>query len=100
MKITEVIKLLEIFPSDTPVKNMPKNPFYYVKSKNDMALTVGDTIFNQNPTGVLGDFVTMLKGFSENLGTKGDLYLTHGMHQAGNTVRAIEFNTEGIMLVV
>lgn len=100
MKITEVITLLEILPSNIPIKNMPKNPYYYVKSKKDMAMTVGSTIFNQNSTGVLGEFLNTLKNFSENLDTKGDLYLTHGMHQAGNVVRAIEFNTTGITLVI
>jgi hypothetical protein len=99
MKITELLTMLELFPPNTPMLNTPDKPHYYVKDKKSLGLSVGQTIFNQNPTTTIGSFVELLKNMSRGFETTNKVYLTHNSHQVGNEVQGIKMTLDGVRLV-
>jgi hypothetical protein len=105
LSIKKLIEMLSIFPAETPLLNAPNKPYTYLKTKN-IAFVAGETIFDQNPTQPVGEFVSLLNRIMINeyqVGVKvkedTHVYLVSQMHQAGTGVLGFKMTSRGISLI-
>lgn len=105
LSIKKLIDILSILPADTPLLNAPNKPYTYLKTKN-IAFVAGETIFDQNPTQPVGEFVNLLNRIMINeyqvgCTVKEDslVYLIPHMHQGGTGVLGFKMTLRGITLI-
>lgn len=105
LSIKELIKMLSIIPSDTPFLNAPAKPHPYLKTEN-IAMVVGETIYDQNPTKPVGEVIDFLNRIMMNQYNSGvtaqektTIYLVSHMHQAGEGILGFKMTKNGVSLI-
>lgn len=104
MNLGQIITMLKLFPQDTPVLNAPIMPFNHAGSQKGIALKMGATYYEQNPTEslfvVLERFEMVLLHGTEQyhmpVNEDTDIFLTEKIHQSGTKVKGILFQPKGI----
>lgn len=105
MNIGQIIAMLKVFPEDTAVLNAPISAHIHQGNKKGIAFKAGRTIFNQNETHsvsvVLGIFEFLLEPntsqlYGMEINNKTEIFLTETTHGAGDSVKGVFFNPQGI----
>lgn len=106
MTLGEIISMLKLFPSNTPILNAPTQPHY--QKQKGMAFVMGTNIYNQKPTVMLSELLQKMEYlitakanevYGENINEKTPVYLVETMHQPGVKVKGLLFTTQGVKFI-
>lgn len=109
MNLLELIRMLELFPLDTPILNCPAQGHLHQGREAGLAFVQGRTHYDQQPASTACAFLeqlTIWRGRSLH-GRSGDvkiadqtpIFIVDHMHQAGTKVKGLLFTTSGVRFV-